>query len=100
MEDRIIIKNIIKDINNLKELTNNHDDNYFYNNSEEMIKLLDIVEDINQNLKEVSFDYKNIHKDFDWNIIEKNKDEFGGLRLGFVMNLVRTILPNSEKDLL
>lgn len=95
----IAIENILSIITELKILTNNRDDNYFYDGYEMPI-LCDLVHDVELYIDKISNNIKNKYINIDWNIIKKlyeydgenNGKKIYSLKLGKIWELASHLL--------
>lgn len=75
-KDELIIKNIIKYINELDLITKDKDETFFFDNTNEFNKVINRVVKIGECLSKVSDETKNKYSHINWNIIkEKALDE-------------------------
>lgn len=75
-KDELIIKNIIKYINELDLITKDKDETFFFDNTNEFNKVINRVVKIGECLSKVSDETKNKYSHINWNIIkEKAFDE-------------------------
>lgn len=75
-KDELIIKNIIKYINELDLITKDKDKTFFFDNTNEFNKVINRVIKIGECLSKVSDETKNKYSNINWNIIkEKAFDE-------------------------
>ena len=94
------IESILSSINELRILTRNRDDNYFYDGYEMPI-LCELVDDIDKKLSCISVDFKKKHSSVEWNIINnlKNYDDgFPSLKIGDIWKLSSELLANNLYD--
>lgn len=96
-ESLIAIERIITCINELTILTKDKTAEYFYD-SLEMNVLINLLDEIELNLEKIDSNIKNKYKDYNWNIIKKEKIEdevFGSsYNLESVWKLSSSILKN------
>ena len=84
-KDELIIKNIIKYINELDLITKDKDKTFFFNNTNEFNKIINRVVKIGECLSKVSDETKNKYSNINWDIIkEKALDEE---KVGYEMNV-------------
>ncbi len=75
-KDELIIKNIIKYINELDLITKDKDETFFYNDTNEFNKVINKVVKIGECLSKISDETKNKYPHINWDIIkEKALDE-------------------------
>jgi hypothetical protein len=75
-KDELIIKNIIKYINELDLITKDKDKTFFFDNTNEFNKVINRVVKIGECLSKISEETKNKYFHINWNIIkEKALDE-------------------------
>lgn len=87
-KDELIIKNIIKYINELDLITKDKDKTFFFNNTNEFNKIINRVVKIGECLSKVSDETKNKYSHINWDIIkEKALDEE---KVGHEMNVKDT----------
>ena len=86
--DELIIKNIIKYINELDLITKDKDKTFFFDNTSEFNKIINRVIKIGECLSKVSDETKNKYSHINWDIIkEKALDEE---KVGHEMNVKDT----------
>lgn len=84
-KDELIIKNIIKYINELDLITNDKDKTFFFDNTSEFNKIINRVVKIGECLSNVSDETKNKYPHINWDIIkDKALDEE---KVGHEMNV-------------
>ena len=84
-KDELIIKNIIKYINELDLITKDKDKTFFFDNTNEFNKIINRVIKIGECLSKVSDETKNKYSNINWDIIkEKALDEE---KVGHEMNV-------------
>lgn len=84
-KDELIIKNIIKYINELDLITKDKDKTFFYNDTNEFNKIINRVIKIGECLSKISDETKNKYPHINWDIIkEKALDEE---KVGYEMNV-------------
>lgn len=84
-KDELIIKNIIKYINELDLITKDKDKTFFFNDTSEFNKIINRVIKIGECLSKVSDETKNKYPHINWDIIkEKALDEE---KVGYEMNV-------------
>lgn len=69
-KDELIIKNIIKYINELDLITKDKDKTFFFDNTNEFNKVINRVIKIGECLSKVSDETKNKYSNINWNIIK------------------------------
>lgn len=75
-KDELIIKNIIKYINELDLITKDKDKTFFFDNTSEFNKIINNVVKIGECLAQISNETKNKYPHINWNIIkDKALDE-------------------------
>ncbi len=84
-KDELIIKNVIKYINELDLITKDKDKTFFYNDTNEFNKIINRVIKIGECLSKISDETKNKYPHINWDIIkEKALDEE---KVGYEMNV-------------
>lgn len=84
-KDELIIKNVIKYINELDLITKDKDKTFFFNDTNEFNKIINRVIKIGECLSKVSDETKNKYPHINWDIIkEKALDEEN---VGYEMNV-------------
>ena len=84
-KDELIIKNVIKYINELDLITKDKDKTFFYNDTNEFNKIINRVIKIGECLSKISDETKNKYPHINWDIIkEKASDEE---KVGYEMNV-------------
>lgn len=69
-KDELIIKNIIKYINELDLITKDKDETFFYNDTNEFNKVINKVVKIGECLSKISDETKNKYPHINWDIIK------------------------------
>lgn len=84
-KDELIIKNVIKYINELDLITKDKDKTFFYNDTNEFNKIINRVIKIGECLSKIRDETKNKYPHINWDIIkEKALDEE---KVGYEMNV-------------
>ena len=87
-KDELIIKNIIKYINELDLITKDKDETFFFDNTNEFNKVINRVVKIGECLSKVSDETKNKYSHINWNIIKEKA--FDEEQVGHEMNVKDT----------
>lgn len=100
-KDIKLIEQIITNINELEIITNNRDDNYFYD-SYEMPVLCGLVDGIDDCINKISAKLKTKYNNINWQVIEERKHNdnvFGpSLKLGKTWELASGVLKSELLD--
>lgn len=87
-KDELIIKNIIKYINELDLITKDKDKTFFFNNTNEFNKIINRVVKIGECLSKVSDESRNKYPHINWDIIKEKA--FDEEKVGHEMNVKDT----------
>lgn len=102
MTDKQKVKKIIKNLKILNIKTKDKDYDYFYNNTNEYMKIIKIVVDVGENLNNISDKTKKAYSNVYWNIIKDNSEDEEGeghmMNNGIMMDLASKLLYENLYD--
>lgn len=102
LKEKLIIRKIIKDLKILNIKTKNKDYNYFYNNTNEYMKIINIVVDIDVNLNNICDETKKAYSNVYWDIIKDNSEDEEGeghmMNNSIMMDLASKLLYENPYD--
>lgn len=102
MTDKQRVEKIIKDLKILNIKTKDKDYDYFYNKTNEYLKIIKLVVDIGVNLNNISDETKKTYSNVYWNIIKDNSEDEEGeghmMNNGIMMDLASSLLHENLYD--
>ena len=102
MTDKQRVEKIIKDLKILNIKTKDKDYDYFYNNTNEYMKIINIVVDIGVNLNNISDETKKAYSNVYWDIIKDNSEDEEGeghmMNNSIMMDLASKLLYENPYD--